>query len=894
MPARLGHGLYRYPKKPDENHRTKMSEFGDLLRAYRLKCRDPHSGGPLTQARLAELLGLETAVEGYSGATVSNWERGRHQIRRDNRQILVGLVKVLQQCGGVQTREEGDQLLLKGNYRALNENEVRQINTAWQRVWAEEAGPSRFPAAEEQEAMLPPPSYTHLFGVEEARDRLLAQLLLPRSPYLLVIVGLGGLGKTALADTVARRAIELGEFAQVIWFLADGRQTESLEDPTADSLFQLFIQAMSQQLVPGGIQERNPTRQLARVRNEFKRHRHLVIIDSVENPTALNSLLVQLNALTGPSKFLLTARHHPAPETNAYIFPLPELTAEDTLALLRYQAETSGVDGFEQLTDAELSGIYRLIGGHPLALRLIPRLARMHSLPDIQAEWRQGQTGYIADMYNAIYEALWQQLQAAERQLLQVMPLIAPVGATAGHLRAISGLSAHFGAALTKLGELCLIEPRGTAGERRFGIHSLTGQFLQSRRAGEKDGEALTKSILANVAYWQQHLGQLPDPQWYTLDNGRANIFRAIQYSLNLPQEEVTPALKAQWQELSELLFRYVERRGYTQEWIPLQASLAEKFAADPKARCQLLNRLGELYGLIQQFPKAIEIHQRVVQAAQQAEDELEIARAYFNLGKDYFGGRQYEIAAEQGRIALEMFTHLGFSGRETAATLNLLGTITQAQKKFDVSEHYLTQAASLWRQLNHAPELARILNNLALTLQEQEKVEEAFACYAEARAALAKTTSELDRILIYLSEGTLYFNLQRYPEAEATFKKINLTFLKEAGHLLYQALTLNNLGNIAFVQGEYNQAEKHLRECVLLWQQMGDEVETSDTLGVVADVVAATGDVGAAIALYEEALAVLSQYPDDLRARQPAEKIRKRLKSLGDKGKGTNQVVPG
>jgi tetratricopeptide (TPR) repeat protein len=861
-----------------------MSEFGDLLRIYRRKCRDPTSEGVLTQARLAELLGIALGVEKYLGAAVSNWERGLNQIRRDDRRSLVALVTVLHKCSGIQTQAEADQLLLAGNYRPLDETELAQINPDWKRIKSTKPGDPALLSAEEQEAMLQSPSYSRLFGLEGAIDHLLMRLLAPKAPHLFVIVGLGGMGKTALADAVARRSIYTGSFARVIWFSTELAQEESQANQASASIFRTVIEALAQQISPEKFSDPNPVRKMARVRSELKRRRYLVVIDNLEDATEMNWLLGQLNNLTEPSKFLLTARHHPAAGINAYTFPMKELTAGDAAALLRHQAETGGVDVFTQITDEEVAEVYRVIGGHPLALRLIPRLAGMYPLSEILAGWQEEQAGYIAQAYDVIYDSLWQALKPAEKQLLQVTPLIAQVGATVRPLQVITGLPrTNFQSALTKLIELCLIEPRGTLQEQRYGIHSLTRRFLQSQReqAGETAAASWAKSIEANIVYWSTHLNQLPDKQWHTLDIERFNIFRAIHFTLSLPEEAVDATLKDHWRKLSELLFRFVERRGYGHEWIPLMERLVEKFEADSHEQCQLLNRLGELYRLTQQLVKATETHQKALQIAQQAEDELEVARAHFNLGTDHYRRGELDVAVHHGQTALEIFTRLGLSGRETAAALNLSGLVAKAQGNFNLAETCLRQAVSIWQQLDQPPEQARTLNNLALTLTEQEKVEEALQCYAEARVVLARTASELDRILVYLSEGTLYFNLERYAEAEATFQRINLAFLREAGHLLYQALALNNLGNVALVQEEYGRAEKHLRECVLLWQQIGDEIEVADTLGVLGDVMAAMDRVDEAISLYEEALALLSRHPDDSRATQPAQKIRQRLENL-------------
>lgn len=67
----------------------------------------------------------------------------------------------------------------------------------------EEAG-LRQERIEEQEAMLPPPAYTRLFGIDAHRDQLAAELRRENGPGVVALVGIGGIGKTALADAVTR------------------------------------------------------------------------------------------------------------------------------------------------------------------------------------------------------------------------------------------------------------------------------------------------------------------------------------------------------------------------------------------------------------------------------------------------------------------------------------------------------------------------------------------------------------------------------------------------------------------------------------------------------------------------------------------------------------------
>jgi hypothetical protein len=104
-----------------------MTTFGQQLRVYRRQCRDPLQGGILTQARLGELLGDELNHAGYSGAAVSDWERGKSKIHADDRLALVGLIAALHRYGGLNTLAEANHLLQAGNYRPLDVQEQTRI-----------------------------------------------------------------------------------------------------------------------------------------------------------------------------------------------------------------------------------------------------------------------------------------------------------------------------------------------------------------------------------------------------------------------------------------------------------------------------------------------------------------------------------------------------------------------------------------------------------------------------------------------------------------------------------------------------------------------------------------------------------------------------------------------
>ncbi len=110
------------------------SEFGKLLREYRLRGRNPDDNGRLTQERLAEFLGVFAGLTSYSHIDVSRWERGGSKgrvIAHNDRGLLVGLIQVLHYYGGIKGVAEANALLQAGGYRNMDEGEIAQVDNEW-------------------------------------------------------------------------------------------------------------------------------------------------------------------------------------------------------------------------------------------------------------------------------------------------------------------------------------------------------------------------------------------------------------------------------------------------------------------------------------------------------------------------------------------------------------------------------------------------------------------------------------------------------------------------------------------------------------------------------------------------------------------------------------------
>ncbi|HEX6385530.1 MAG TPA: tetratricopeptide repeat protein [Anaerolineae bacterium] len=371
-------------------------------------------------------------------------------------------------------------------------------------------------------------------------------------------------------------------------------------------------------------------------------------------------------------------------------------------------------------------------------------------------------------------------------------------------------------------------------------------------------------AIAAAVEYWRRRTETLDDAAIARLDEERQNLYRAVEFGLKRAET---------WEAAAEVAlqaFDLVERRGYWREWMPmLEAAVALCSEGQQGLKCRLLNRLGFFYRQDRRLNTAITMHREAEALALVSGNRQGMAEALFYLGGTYLQKREHAEAWWHGLEALRAFNELDNADRWLASTHMLLGIIARSRGDTAAAEAHLTEAVTRWHILNQPLLLARTFNELGNALWPVGKVDKAEACFVEATALLAPTVYEMDKAMILLSLGTLYFHQEQWDKAEAAFRQADSSYLRQSGHALYQAHVANNLGNVLLERGRPVEAEYYLRRALHLWQEADDDMLRANTLGTLGQALAIQGQISAALELYNQAIEQLHAFPDDLWARR-------------------------
>ena len=118
--------------------------------------------------------------------------------------------------------------------------------------------------------------------------------------------------------------------------------------------------------------------------------------------------------------------------------------------------------------------------------------------------------------------------------------------------------------------------------------------------------------------------------------------------------------------------------------------------------------------------------------------------------------------------------------------------------------------------------------------------------------------------------------------EAEAAFRRADSPYMRKQGRPYDRALTKMNLANVLLAQGRVNEAEKYWQASIQEWRQVDSRLMLANSLSGLAETYVEQGKFEEVIPLYQEALAIAIDHPDDAFAQRLRKRFEDALNDLG------------
>lgn len=249
----------------------------------------------------------------------------------------------------------------------------------------------------------------------------------------------------------------------------------------------------------------------------------------------------------------------------------------------------------------------------------------------------------------------------------------------------------------------------------------------------------------------------------------------------------------------------------------------------------QLLGIVGTARDRLGEVKKAIQYYDRTLDMAREVGDLRMECTTICHLGSSYARLGQMEKAVDYHKQALEIARQIGDREREAAALSNL-GLAHHDFGEVDKAIGYYEQAVAITREIGHRQGESSILGNLGLTYIGLGEVEKAIEYYKR-QLAIARQVG--DR----LGEGTALGNLgpayARLGELEKAigYLEQHLVIAREIGDRRGEGNTLANIGTAYVNLQEFEKAIGYYEQQLVIARDIGNrhgEATTLANLGLV------------------------------------------------------------
>jgi predicted ATPase/DNA-binding XRE family transcriptional regulator len=679
-----------------------------------------------------------------------------------------------------------------------------------------------------------PPLTVPLIGREQDVGKVCA--LLERSDVRLVtLLGMGGIGKTSLAISVAEHLRP--HFPNGGYFVS----LASITNPA------LVLPTCAKEL---GLEESQSLSLVGQLMTRLRDKQVLLVLDNFEQVGSAATDVIDLLAACPGLKVLVTSRAvlHLQTEYEFHVSPLefPDLTQQMTVEdLLRYPSITLFIERVKTMlpdfpmTESNLQTIAQIcirLDGLPLAIELAaPRIKALspqgllERLPrrfDVLKSMLQTLPGRQKTLHKSMTWS-YDLLDADEKWLFRRLAIFL----NGGTLETIEELfSERADQSLDALSILLSLldqsmiqrkELNNGGGNIRFTmLETVRNYGLEGlREAGEIEEVQRAHALhyLALVEKAQTYFKGPQQAEWLLiLDTEVGNLRTALQWLVE--HKEGILALR-----FCEAFGNFCGLRGYwKEEQHTLQMVLDLSETSEPTViRARVLRRAGHLAYRLRDLPTAHAWFEESVRLSREFNDQHNLVGALSGLGRL----QQHENNISSARTSFEECVAVARAYGDRWVLANALesfGSFTYKQGDVPKARSLLQESIALSRGLGDKESLSRGLTTL---------------------------------VLIELASGHL-------PQADSLAKE-SARLAKELGTKPLIALTLDSLAEVALFRGQYERAQKLVNERIALAQALGDTPTILKKRLILGEIAVEQGDSSWVMPLIQESLSFFRQQAD-------------------------------
>jgi DNA-binding SARP family transcriptional activator/tetratricopeptide (TPR) repeat protein len=695
------------------------------------------------------------------------------------------------------------------------------------------------------------------------------------APRVSVIVGMPGVGKTALAVHAARMLA--GQFPDGVFYLNFHSHDPGSPSLDAAEALRLLLQMLTVPTtqIPESLSER-----AALWRAQLSRRRAVVILDDTASLDQIGPLL----PAGGRSLILVTSRYGIPDLADARALTLDVLPVDDAVALFRRIA-----GGGRAYDEAEVAAVVELCGHLPLAIQLTAgRLARDYPprLGDLAAELSRPPARVASDDVAALdwvpaFELSYRALQPGHQKFFRRLGL-SPATQISVHAAAAlgGGTLAEAQDAIGALLDHHLLSP---APGGQFVFHDLIRGYA-AMCAARDDSASVRRQAIGRLLDYYLHTTDEADRELYPFR--RRMPVAVTRQPAAVPRlathEDAAAWLEAEWRnvlqaaqyaarhewkrkcaDLIHALAGFVQVRAHWEEAIAAHtmALQASRDIADPGRIAQAALELSEVSQETGRHEAMLPLAEDAAAIYRSQGDRRGEAHALDQMGMAHARVTRYREALAYFHEARHLYRAAEDRHGE-ATTLAHAGIVCWHLGRYPDALDDLREAQSVYREVGDRRGEAKTLNNIGRMRLLSGYHRDALDAYQSSLKIFTEIGGRQNEAILYLNIGGVYDYKGSYEEALAAYRRA-LGIFREIGDLPNQAYVLNDTGTVYRKAECYDEALIHYEQARLIAEDIGNQSQQVIALRGIADVCRASGRYSEALDQYHAVLKLAREIGD-------------------------------